>query len=320
MSEGRDDFDFEHSVLKSRKYLVVNKIGLINGILKKIIMSFVLIQKGLFVSIFLPVVWTIIPAIINLTKQEWLYGVFFLGAFIGLIYTKFVMTTKSHALNSLVNSIESSHHGKKILKDRFSRIEKIVSFGLIKESREKTEHYASLLCEGNLRDDIKFRWIEPITGLLVILYFFNNPEITIISREYLNFLFAVSFVTIDIFVSGFFSSFSEFIEWIPAIKTEGSTSNVIIVGMLRFFIVLFLTKLLIEKFGNIFSTKIWFEGNPVGLQLYIKKYLNSFSDMEGSLVIYDFGIREEFGRNRASLLLNQSVRKQSEVIIEELLN
>lgn len=315
----KSKFDFQHDILKSRKYLIVNKIGVFNDYFRYLFLIIILIQKGFIISIILPMILTIIPAIINWTQQEWLYGIFFVGSIIGLLYRKFIYIDKEHILSKVVSALKSNKHADHNINDRFTKTEEGVSINILKESRKEIERYASSLPDGNLRNELKLHWIEPITGFLVILYFFFNPELTITSKEYYNFLLALAFVTIDIVVNGFFSSFNDFIKWIPRIDTGANNKEIIIVGLLRFFIVLFLTKFIIEKCKLLFSKKIWFEGNPIGLSIFIKKYLNSFSDMEGCLIIYDFGIREDFGQNRASIILNSSVKNRSKELIDEII-
>lgn len=312
MRSNIDGSDFINEVMRSKKYLIINGAASSNGAFIKTISFFYILVKGIAISIFVPIAWTIMPAVINYTGQEWLYGVFITGAFIGYLYTKFVSISKTNILNSLANAVESWHIFNDKNRDVFSKS--------IDTESKNIKIYAASLCDGNFRDENKIRWIEPVIGLLILIYFINNPEITIMSMEYVNFLLAMVLVLFDVFIGGLLGSFSELTNWVPKMNIADNGVNSVIIGLLRFFIVIFMTKFLIDKLKIQFSHKLWFEGNDIGLWLYMEKYMNAFLEKEGSVIVYDFGLKDEFGKNKASILLNNSIKKRSEKLFNKIIS
>lgn len=311
----------ESDIFKSRKFLLVNRFtGITNNRFKIVLQFLFLLQKGLLVSIFFPVAYTLIPATINQLQIEWAYGLFLGGSIIGYIFLRFVIYSKSNLVRDLSSNIDIANERLRQYNDKFSKFEKSFTKKCYEEARNKIPEIASKLPSGYWRRHSRLSWIEPITGFLIILFFFNNPQVKLLSKEYLDVLANIAFVSFDLIMSGFFGSFDQLTNWVPELNKNGSQTNSIIIGLLKFSLVAFLTIFLVDEFKYIFSKTIWFQGNHYGLLKFIKNKFGDSIDIEGAILIYDFGISSDFGTNKSQLTSCLELKKTSEEITDFLLS
>jgi len=281
--------------LSARRFLIINRLSTIGSYLPKIIKVLRTIFWSFAIALVWPLIYSLLPALLNQLSLEWPYGVLLAGALFGFIYTRAVGFT-DFSIDQNVSSAGDQLKDDQILLDK-SNDEKVRERLLkrIGKNRNKQTSAVARISTGYWRSFFAgFGALETLVGFSTIIYFFNNPQITLLSDEYLSYLLAFVFAIVDPLLQGIFSTFSELAIPYPSFPAQSGIGSAFMLGLIKLGTILLFTKHIIQRFQNGFRLENWFEGNYCGLEKYLREHYGEFVGHEGMVLVFDFGPSWDF--------------------------